>query len=91
MLADRYSVRYFKFERCELRVIDLVNSIMMNTGQLTEACALGYFYMLLSCHETTIGTSGNFYVKQAEKYMKTHIYRTITITEVAQALGISDR
>jgi len=81
----------FEFERCELKVIDLVNSIMANKCQLKETCALGYFYMLLSFHDTSIGNSGNSYVKQAEKYMKTNIYRPVTITEVAQALKISDR
>ena len=81
----------FEFRRFEFKIIDLINRIMRCGGQLTEARALGYFYMLLSCHEPAIDVSGNDYVTQAQKYMKTHIYRTITITEVAQALGINDR
>jgi len=81
----------FDFSRNELKIIDLVNSIMKNPGMLTAAQALGYFYMLLSCHEAPADAASNYHVNQAKKNMRTHIYRAITVTEVAQALGISDR
>ena len=81
----------FDYKRFELKLIDLANHIMMSSGHLTESQSLGYFYLLLSCHEATEEISGNRHVEQAEKYMKTHIYRSLTITEIATAVGISDR
>ena len=81
----------FSFAQFELQVIDLFDHILLHSELLTEARALGYFYMLLSCHEARPSVTGNHYVQQAEKYMKTHIYREISITEVARAVGISDR
>lgn len=81
----------FEFKSAELKIMDLFVNITRNQRRLTEAQALAYFYTLLSCHETTANITDNHYVQLAKKYMETHIYRKLTVTEVASVLGISDR
>lgn len=87
--ADKNNI--FDFARFELKVIDLVTNIMAGARRFTESQALGYFYLLISCHESATEFVGNHHIQLAKKYMKTHIYRHIAITEVARTLGISDR
>ena len=80
----------FSFGAFEQILRDLSKHIMLHSGQLTEARALGYFYLLMSCHENTCLT-GNRYVEQAEKYMNANLHRRFTVTEIASAVGINDR
>lgn len=75
----------------DARLAELSSRILRHTDHLTQMQALGYFYMLLSCHEPPAPTSENRYVQQAEAYMKTHLYRKVPITEIADVLGINDR
>lgn len=35
--------------------------------------------------------TGNRYVEEAKKYMNIHFYRNISVTEIANSIGINDR
>lgn len=45
----------------------------------------------MSFHETTAPTTANRYVEEAKRYIDTNFYREITVTEIADSVGINDR
>ncbi|MBR6729040.1 MAG: AraC family transcriptional regulator [Clostridia bacterium] len=80
----------FQFD-FKTKLLNLCDSIFSVEGSLSEAKAVSYFFSLLSYHEKKNSIAGNRYVEDAKKYMNVNFYRNVSITEVADALGINDR
>ena len=72
-------------------LLRLFDDIMEEKGLLSFDRALGYFFLLMSLHENKGTGSERGYVDKAKRYMRHNFYRAMTITEMAEDLGISDR
>ena len=70
---------------------NLKDSMFSDYSPLSETKALSYFFRLLSLHERKDVPNGNRYVNAAKKYMDMHFCRNITVTEIAESIGINDR
>lgn len=62
-----------------------------NRVPFSTACALSYFWRIMSLHEENDERDANHYVRDAKNYMRLHFHQHLTISEVAKALNISDR
>lgn len=86
--TDKNGIFDFNFKS---ELLSLSDSILAEVNPISGARALGYFFMLMSYHEEKTEFCGNYYVQKAEKYMKENFYRRLTVTEIADNLGINDR
>lgn len=73
------------------QLLNLADSIFENGASISGIKAIGYFFLIMSHHEASEISTGNKYVEEAKKYMKIHFPYKITVTQVAEALNISDR
>lgn len=80
----------FKFNFLS-KLHDLIDMIFTNENFLSPAMALGYFFLLMAYHENSEKESINNYIYEAKNYMKANMHRNLSITEIADALSISDR
>jgi len=85
---DANGIFRFDFQAKLLRLFEI---ILSEPSRITSTRALGYFFLLLSFHEKRVEESGNQYVREAKRYMMLHSYRSLSVREVADAMGISDR
>ncbi|MBE7036147.1 MAG: AraC family transcriptional regulator [Ruminococcaceae bacterium] len=86
--ADTNNIFNFDFKP---ELLSLSDSILSEENPMNATKALGYFLLLLSYHEKKRNLTGNRYVEEAKKYMSIHFYRNLSIKEVADTIGISDR
>ena len=74
-----------------LEFLSLKDSVISETSPVSVEKALGYFYFFLSHNGKTCDVYENRYVAAAKKYMSINIFRPVSITEIAAAVGINDR
>ena len=86
--TDQNNIFTFDFKP---ELLSLSDSILSEETPMNDTKALGYFLLLLSYHEKKRPLTGNHYVLEAKKYMSIHFYRNLSIKEVADTIGISDR
>lgn len=86
--ADKHSIFEFNFKP---ELLNLSYSILDEESPISSTRAIGYFFMLMSYHEKKSEFCSNYYVQEAKKYMKANFYRSISVVEVANSLGINDR
>lgn len=72
-------------------LLNLYDSILSEEKTISHLRAVGYFYFLLSFHVKESKKTPNFHVKKAKEYINLNFHRNISITEIAQALNLSDR
>lgn len=72
-------------------LLGLMDSIFSEKEFIGQTKAMGYFLLLMSLHDEEGKAKGNEYVERAKKYMHTNFYRSLSVTEVAEKVGISDR
>ena len=70
---------------------NFTKSFFNKHNNISHIKALGTFMLLLSYHQSTEKTNANKYVTEAEKYIEQNCYRSITVSEIAKTLHISDR
>ena len=80
----------FEF-RLSSEFLSLVESITADTTPISAQRALGYFYFLTSFHGKESGRFENRYVEEAKRYMSLNVSHSVSITEVAAAVGVNDR
>lgn len=71
----------------------LIHHIFLHKTTLSPDRALGYFYLLLSCHQEAGPRSEApaQHIAQAKRFMNLHYMHRITIEEVAQSIPIHSR
>jgi len=85
--ADETGIFDVPFKSELLSFVDMVFSEPEN---VSGTKLLGYFYLLMS-HHAREPEKKNPYISAAEVFIKMNYQRKITVTEVAEALNISDR
>ena len=73
------------------KLIGLADSILGEAGSISDARALGYFYMLMSLHEVAAQGDENRHVRAAKKYIDINLHRNPSVSEIAGAVKLSDR
>lgn len=96
--AENICKKYIKTDADQIFAFDYSGSLrsfrdrlFSENSVLTDAAALSYFFGMVSFLEKKSAITGNSYVEAAKKYMHMHFDRSITVTEIAAAVGIDDR
>ena len=85
--ADKNGIFSYSFHE-ELSIF--IKQLFSSTS-LSATRAMGMFLILMSMHEEPESLSKNMYIKEAKNYIKNNLYRSISISEIASSLHISDR
>lgn len=80
----------FRLDRLQ-KLMSLADGIVSEAASISDARALGYFYMLMSLHERTEQRDENRHVHAAKKYIDINLYRSPSVSEVAREIKVSDR
>ena len=90
--ADKNGIFNYGFSE---EICGLIPKLFSKTDFMLESEGLAFFYYILSLHERknskTEASSENNYVKKAKNCMYFNINRPVSISKIAQDLGISDR
>ncbi len=70
---------------------EIMAKLFASSESLSQAEGLSAFFYLLSLHEETHRHGTNHHVSDAKNYMYLHMHQPVSVTDVAAALGISDR
>lgn len=90
--ADKNGIFDYGFSE---EICDVIPKLLSKRDFMLESEGLAFFYYILSLHERknskAEANSENNYVKNAKNYMHFSIHQPISISKIAQNLGISDR
>ena len=84
----------FEYDFCDMLTLFSKKFFQASENQsaiMGKAKAKGIFYLLMSYHEKNPDIAGNRYVTEAKKYVDANYHRAISVSEIADALFISDR
>ena len=80
----------FGFDRLQ-KLMSLADGIVNESGVISDARALGYFYMLMSLHEREKCKDQNPHVRSAKRYIDKNLDKNPSVSEIAEAVKVSDR
>ena len=73
------------------KLMSLADGIVSESRMISDARALGYFYMLMSLHEREECKDENHHVRSAKRYIDINLDKNPSVLEIAEAVNISDR